>query len=172
MRSQGQLRGATKAVRRFGWVVALAGAVAIGVPLVASASPQATSAAAGGAAYGGVTPQGWPVVIELNRTRKQVVKATIGLTLNCTSGGLVNLPDEYSKLKISKKGKFGASFGPATSNNPDGTTTVFEGSMSGKLNRAKTKLSGKWQLKLTDHAATGAVTDTCDSGSVSWRVKQ
>ena len=172
MRWHGELRGASKVVRRLGWGAALAGAVAIGAPLVASASPQATSAAAAGAVYGGVTPQGWPVVVELNKSRKQVVKATIGLGLNCTSGGLIPLPDEYRKLKISKKGKFGGSFGPAPSHNPDGTTTVFEGSMSGKLNSAKTKLSGKWQFKLTEHAATGAVTDTCDSGSVSWKVRQ
>ena len=73
---------------------------------------------------------------------------------------------------MSKKGKFSASFGPQVNRNDDGTTTDFEGSLRGALNKARTKLSGKWQLKVTDHDASGAVTDTCDSGSVSWKAKQ
>jgi hypothetical protein len=69
------------------------------------------------------------------------VKASIGLSLNCTSGGLINLPDEYSKVRVSKKGKFSAAFGPTPVPNPDGTTTDFQGSMSGKFNASRTKVS-------------------------------
>jgi hypothetical protein len=139
-------------------VLALTGVVAAVVPAAASAK-----------FLGGVTGDGWPVTVEINKSGKQVVRASIGLTLNCTSGGIIPLPDFYKKLKISKKGKFGASFGPETATNPDGTKNVFEGSMSGKANKARTKASGKWQLKITDLSAANVVTDTCDSGSVSWR---
>jgi hypothetical protein len=59
-----------------------------------------------------------------------------------------------------------------TTRNDDGTTTDFEGSVSGAFNKARTKATGKWTFKATDHDATGAVTDTCDSGSVSWSAKQ
>jgi hypothetical protein len=111
------------------------------------------------------------VVVEINKSGKQVVQASIGLNLNCTSGGLLPLPDGYMKLKISKKGKFGSKFGPDTFDNPDGTKTAFESSMSGKVNKARTKASGKWQIKVTDYDAAGTVTDTCDSGSVSWKAK-
>jgi len=38
--------------------------------------------------------------------------------------------------------------------------------------RAKTKITGTWSLTATDHDATGNVTDTCTSGSVSWKAKQ
>jgi hypothetical protein len=168
-------RRASGTLRRLGLVVAAAGVAAVGAPVVASARPQsATLSAAGsaGAAYGGVTPQGWAVVVELNKNRKKVVRATIGLSLNCTSGGLINLPDHYTGMRIGKNRKFGAAFGPQTIRNDDGTTTDFQGSMSGKLNAARTRLSGKWRLTLTDHDAAGAVTDTCDSGSVSWKAKQ
>jgi len=112
-------------------------------------------------------------VVELSKRGTKIVRVTAGLTLNCTpSMGIVNLPDGYSNMRVSKRGKFGASFGPETAPpDKDGTTTTFEGSMSGKLNTARTKASGKWQLKLTDHSATGAVTDTCDSGTVRWKAK-
>jgi hypothetical protein len=59
-----------------------------------------------------------------------------------------------------------------TNRNDDGTTTDFEGTISGSFNKARTKASGKWSFKATDHDAAGAVTDTCDSGSVSWSAKQ
>jgi hypothetical protein len=147
-------------VRRLGLGVALACTIAAAAPTAGQAR-----------VLGGSTSDGWPVIVEINKSGKQIVQASTGLSLNCTSGGLVSLPDGYKKLKVSKKGKFGATFGPATSNNPDGTKTVFEGSMSGKANKKRTKASGEWQLKFTDIAATGAVTDTCDSGSVSWRAK-
>lgn len=82
------------------------------------------------------------------------------------------MADGYSKVRVSKKGKVSTAFGPLVNPNDDGTTTDFEGTVSGALNAPRTKLSGKWQLKVTDHDALGAVTDTCDSGSVSWKAKQ
>jgi len=156
---------------------AAAATLLIGVPLAASASPDgatpnARSAAAAGAVYGGTTSQNFPVVIELNKNRRQVVRAVIAIRLPCTSGGSTVQPDRYAKVSVSRTGKFSTAFGPVVNRNDDGTTTDFEGSASGKLNAARTKLSGKWQLKLTDHDASGAVRDTCDSGSVSWTAKQ
>jgi hypothetical protein len=147
-------------MRRLGLAVVLAGSVAAVGPATASAR-----------VLGGSTSDGWPVVIEINKSGKQVVQASTGVTLNCTSGGLFSVPDGFQKLKISKKGKFGATFGPETADNPDGTKNVFEGSMSGKTNKARTKASGKWQFKVTALDAAGAVTDTCDSGSLRWKAK-
>ena len=168
----------TEALRgRLGWAAALAAALVVGGPLIASASsggatPQARSAAVAGAVFGGVTPQDFPVVIELNKKRSQVVRAVIVVRVTCTSGIGVNVPDSYRRVRVSKTGKFTTSFGPTTNRNDDGTTTDFEGSASGALNAARTKVSGKWQLKVTDHDAAGAVTDTCDSGSLRWNAKQ
>lgn len=143
------------------WSTVVAVVVVAGAPEVASAK-----------ALGGTTRQDWPVVIELNKKGSKVVQATAGVTLDCTpSKASGRLPDVYSNMKVSRKGKFGSSFGPETVPNDDGTSTAFEGSMSGKLNAARTKASGKWQIKVTEHAATGAVTDTCDSGTVRWKAK-
>jgi hypothetical protein len=128
-------------------------------------------AATAGTVLGGRTAQGWPIVIELSKSGSQVVRMSAGLHLTCTSGSIVNLPDEYRKVAVSKAGKFTLSFGPTTRKNDDGTTTDFQGSVTGKLNKARTKATGKWAFKGIDHDAAGAVTDTCDSGNVSWTAK-
>ena len=132
---------------------------------------QATTAAAGGTVYGGATAQQFPIVIEMSKNGKKIVKARIAIRLTCTAGGTVTLSDAYGPLSL-KGSKFTASFGPVTTRNDDGTTTDVEGTISGAFNKARTKASGKWTFKGTDHDGTGAITDTCESGSVSWTVKQ
>jgi hypothetical protein len=159
--------------RRIGLACALAAGALVVAPATAPAKPiGATLAAAGGTVYGGATAQDFPVVIETSKNGRKIVDSTIAIRLTCTSGAAVTVPDGYQGLPVSKKRKFGASFGPMTTRNDDGTTTDFEGSVSGAFNKARTKATGKWTFKATDHDATGAVTDTCDSGSVSWSAKQ
>ena len=155
-------------------------AVSIGaglcVPLAASAShhngPYARAAASAGVTYGGVTSQGWPVVIQFAQKQRRVGQAAIGVSVRCTSGAVANLSDRYTNLPVSTKRKFSASFGPDTQRYDDGTTADFEGSISGALNRTRSKVSGTWRFKVTEYDSAGAVTDTCDSGSVSWTAKQ
>jgi hypothetical protein len=136
------------------------------------AGTRAGAAGVAGTVYGGETAQNLPVVVETSKNGRKVVKAIVAVRLTCTSGGVATLPDRYTALAVSKARKFGVSFGPETVRNDDGTTTDFEGSISGAFNKARTKVSGKWSFKLTDHDASGAVTDTCDSGSVTWSAKQ
>jgi hypothetical protein len=136
------------------------------------AGTRAGAAAAGGTVYGGETAQNLPVVVETSKNGRKVVKAIVAIRLTCTSGAVVTLGDRYVALAVSKTRKFSTSFGPVTNRNDDGTTTDFEGTISGAFNKARTKASGKWSFKATDHDASGAVTDTCDSGSVSWSAKQ
>lgn len=166
----------SRSARQLGGLAAVAITAAAGVPLAASASQHsdglhARSAAATGVVYGGRTPQGWPVMIELKKNQRRVVQAIIGLTLPCTSGEFFYASDRYVNLAVNKKRKFSASFGPDTERNDDGTTTDWEGSFSGSLNRARSRVSGRWQLKVTLYDSAGAVTDTC-SNSVSWTAKQ
>ena len=59
-----------------------------------------------------------------------------------------------------------------TERNDDGTTIDLQGAVSGKFNRSMTSISGTWSFKATEHDATGAVTDTCDSGTINWTAKQ
>jgi hypothetical protein len=166
--------------RRIGGACAVAAAVLAALtvaPLAAAARPDRGSAhavatAAAGTVYGGATAQQFPVVITASKNGRKVVMAHIAIRLNCTSGATITLPDGYRGLSVSKKRKFSAAFGPETNRNADGTTTDLEGTMSGAFNKARTKVSGKWTYTWTDRDASGAVTDTCASGSVSWKAKQ
>jgi hypothetical protein len=163
--------------RRTGGACAVALAVLAVSPLAAAArpdrgAPRAVGAIARGTVYGGATAQQFPVVIGTSKNGRKVVNAHIAIRLTCTSGATVTLPDSYGGLSVNKKRKFGSAFGPETNRNPDGTTTDLQGTMTGAFNKARTKVSGKWTYTWTDHDATGAVTDTCDSGSVSWKAKQ
>jgi hypothetical protein len=176
VRQPGMLRLVSESARRLGWVGAGAAVVVAAVPLTAAAvprraAPRAHSAATVGAVYGGFTSQNYPVVVEFNKSRRRVVRAGVGLHLSCATGGGFSLPDRYADVKVSKKGRFSSSFSD-TERNDDGTTTDLEGSFNGALNKARTKVTGKWTEKTTQRDASGAVTDTCDSGSISWTAKQ
>lgn len=172
------LREVTTDVPRLRRAGVLAIAVLASAPLVAAAAPghdrtpASITAAAAGVVYGGVTPQGFGLMVEVNTTRRQIVRAVTGMQLNCTSGSVVSVPDGWTKLSVSKTGKFKGSFGPLTERNDDGTTLDSEGTVSGKFNSSRTRVSGTWTLKLTPHDAAGAITDTCDSGIVNWTAKQ
>jgi hypothetical protein len=160
---------------RFAVVGAAAGAVLVGSPLmpVASAHPAHARVAAAPSTFGGVTSQGLPIIVDVNASKRQVVRVLTAVDLTCAPSGLVaTVPDGFRRLAVSKQRRFRATFGPQTQRNADGTTTDYQGSMTGRFNRAKTTAAGTWRLTAVDHDATGAVTDTCDSGAVTWRVKQ
>ena len=166
-------RDATR-VRR---AAVLATAVLGATPLVAAAAPHHNSTparistAAVGVVYGGVTDDGFGLMVETNKSGRKIVRMATGLKLRCTSGDTFNMDDGWSSLSI-KKRKFSATFGPETQRNADGTTVDVEGAVTGKFNRSNTSVSGTWSLKGTEHDATGAVTDTCDSGRMNWTAKQ
>ena len=165
----------TRWLRRAGVLAVLALASA---PLVAAAAPRhdraaaTISAAAAGVVYGGVTPQDFGLMVEVKPSGRQIVRAATGIRLTCTSGSFFNVSDGWSRVSVSKKGKFGADFGPEIERNEDGTSIDSEGTFGGKFNRSRTRVSGTWTLKITFRDATGVVTDTCDAGTVSWSAKQ
>jgi hypothetical protein len=156
----------------------LATAVVASTPLVAAAAPRhdstpaRSSAAAAGVVYGGVTPAGFGLMVEVNKSGRKIMRMHTGLRMQCTSGGVFAMPDNWTNLRVSKQRKFSASFGPEVERNDDGTTTDGEGTVSGKFNSSRSSVSGKWSLKLTHRDAAGTVMDTCDSGIVNWKAKQ
>jgi hypothetical protein len=112
------------------------------------------------------------VVVTMNATRRQVVRAVAAVDAKCTSDLALTIPDRFTKLAVTKGGKFRVVYGPYTVRNDDGTTTDWQGRMTGALNDAKTKIVGTWRLIASDHDATGAVTDTCDTGLLTWSARQ
>ncbi len=162
--------------RRVATVGAVASALVVGVPL----APEATAAPGGvrspsaavGSMYGGVTPEGNPVVLEVTADRRRVLRAVTVLRLTCTSGDTGLVTDEYPTFRVSRKGRFTFAFGPDTVRNDDGTTTDFQGRLAGRFNDARTRISGTWSYTITHHDASGAVTDSCTSGTVAWKARQ
>ena len=167
-------------VRFKGWQVTVVGAVAaalvFGSPMipVATAAPASVvtpSATAVGNTYGGVTSQGFPVFVAMTATRRQVVREVAALVLKCQDGARF-VPDRFTRLAVTKGGKFRVVYGPFTQRNDDGTTTDIQGRMTGALNDSKTRIVGTWRMIATYHDAAGAVTDSCDTGLLTWSAKQ
>jgi hypothetical protein len=127
------------------------------------------SAAPSDVVYGGVTPQGWPVVVQLSHDRRTVTKLVVALPLKCGHGAPIVNRDSYAKLKLSKSGRFSDTYGPVTTDNGDGTTTDYRGSVSGTV--AASKIVASSRLSGAFYDATGTLTDTCDSGTVKWTAK-
>jgi hypothetical protein len=142
-------------------------ALAAGTPLGAAGGQPAPSAMV----YGGMTGQQWPVMVELSSDRMLIARSGIGLDLKCASG-YEFLPDSYKGVPVSKTGRIRASYGPVRVDRSDGSFDVFQSRMTGTSNRARTRLAGTWRLVDAEHDATGALTDTCDSGTVHWTAKR
>jgi hypothetical protein len=175
MRRSGFVRG----VSWFGCATGLAAVSLVGSSMTTAATSRhvrapARAAAAAGVVLGGLTAQGLPVVIEVSKDGRHVVRASIAIRLRCTVGGTLTLPDSYGfgRGTTSRKGTFRASFGPQTTRNDDGTTLDLGGTMRGAFNAARSKAAGTWRVQATGHTASGAVTTTCDSRTVRWRAKQ
>jgi hypothetical protein len=159
--------------RRMLAVAALAAVAATG-PIAAAEGAASKAKAAQNFVFGGVTSSGYPVVIRLSRTGKQVVRATIGLELKCQTPGDLTLPDYFEKLPV-KAGKFGVTYGPVEIPGDAATgvsKVVVSGFVKGRVNQARTQIKGTWSQQVIAYSAadpTGAtVLDTCDSGVVSY----
>ena len=159
--------------RRMLAVAALAAVAAAG-PIAAAEGAASKAKAAQNFVFGGVTSSGYPVVIRLSRTGKQVVRAAIGLELKCQTPGDLTLPDVFEKLPIAA-GKFGVTYGPTEIAGDPATgvsKVVVSGFIKGRVNKNRTQIRGTWSLKVLAYSAadpTGAtVLDNCDSGVVSY----
>lgn len=160
---------------------ALASLVAAGPVAVAQGAAAAKTKAkvVQGVVYGGVTAQDYPVVLQLSKTGRQVVKANIVLDMKCKTPPNASLPDSYTKLPVSAAGKFSytAPVARIPANSTTGTPALdVSGTITGQVNKAKTRIKGTWQLKVVAYDPmdpTGmGVLDSCDSGVLHYTAKQ
>jgi hypothetical protein len=160
--------------------VAVLTALAVIGPVAASgAATKKKSKAPASAAvvFGTVTKQGYPVVVELSKSAKKVVRAAIGLELQCGMPPNITLPDAFTNIPI-KAGKFSDAL-PTTHIAPDASigqpAIDVSASISGQLNKAHTAIKGTWQRKVVIYEPsdpTGvAVQDTCET-TVNFTAKQ
>jgi hypothetical protein len=140
--------------------------------VAAGPSAAATKTASPGHVFGGVTPQNWPIVVTLDKSAKKVTRIVIGLDMTCTSNENFGTTDGFTNIKISSKNTFKATFGPQRID-AAGTPADITGAITGRRAKDKRSIKGTWNYKVTFYDAAGTtVTDTCDSGLVSWKAEQ
>lgn len=157
---------------------AVLAAVAVAGPTAVAQSATSKARISQGYVYGGVTASGYPVVIKLSRTGKQVVRATMGLELKCQTPGDLTLPDYFEKLPI-VGGRFGVTYGPQEIAGDPATgisKIVVSGSITGQVNKKLTRIKGTWSQTVVAYSSadpTGAtVLDTCTTGVISYTADQ
>ncbi len=118
-----------------------------------------------GRVFAGVTSQRRPIVVELAANGGSVHHFHIGWQASCRSAGKFSWGDTLIGFPI-VRGRFGDAFSQKYST-PSGGTFVNSYSLRGGISGPRVAGTFRWQE--TDSDATGATTDTCDTGPLSYR---
>jgi hypothetical protein len=155
---------------------ALAPAVAT-LALVATSPMGAELALAGGPSaartftgvYGGMTSNGWPVIAEVSRDGRRLRRIVGAIAADCSQGGGYTIPAQWRDLRISRSGAFRASY--EDTDVADGVEITLSETLTGKLNRARTRITAVWRAAASYRAPDGTV-DVCDSGALRVTLRQ
>jgi hypothetical protein len=112
---------------------------------------------------GGLTSAGWPVMAQVTSDGRRVKRIVGAIYASCSQGGGFATPSQWRDLRISRSGAFKASYHDTAV--VDGDEVTISETLVGKVNRARTKLSGTWRAATTFKEPDGT-TDVCDSGSL------
>ena len=117
---------------------------------------------------GGLTSQDLPVVVRVARNRGVVRRALATLELTCRpSGDDFLIPDDWRGVPISGSGRFRADFSGSPEPVDQNQTVTASGFIRGRFSRGRTTVAGSWGATWVYRDATsGAVADTCTSGTV------
>jgi hypothetical protein len=101
-----------------------------------------------------------------------VARIVIGLDMTCTSNENFGTTDGFTDVKLNSKNRFKATFSPQKID-AAGTPAQIEGAITGRRSKDRRSIKGTWSYKVTFFDAAGTtVTDTCESGLVSWKAEQ
>ncbi|MEA2383701.1 MAG: hypothetical protein QOH72_3672 [Solirubrobacteraceae bacterium] len=119
----------------------------------------------------GLSSQQQPVLVRFSVDGTAVARALTTLHFTCTSGADFYQPDEFRKLRLSTRRHFRASFTLPPQTVDPTTSVVVSGSVIGQVDRAHSRASGTWrQTAVERNPSTNAVTDTCNTGLISFSV--
>jgi hypothetical protein len=119
--------------------------------------------------YAGSTSQSEPVVVRVVAKPRRVRDVLVSWeTQTCTAGGYYRFPDLFGNFRLSRSGAFGDPFTQDYAMD-DGGKRVFAYKVSGRV--SKTTARGTLQVTVTDTDATGAQTDACDTGGITWSAR-
>lgn len=124
-----------------------------------------------GVMFGGLTSQDWPIVIRITANGKKVAETVAGVDASNDEYQLV-LPDGFRNLPISKKGRFGMTWGPQKVDFGQGYIADCSGQIRGTFSRNRSKASGLWTYRAVVHDPAGAIVAVHDTGVVTWSARQ
>lgn len=132
--------------------------------------PVATAASVqdGTSVFAGFTSQHWPSFFRISKNSKRLVIASAALDMKCVSGNQFTIWFEFVGVPIAH-GKLHARYTMPSTSVAGGATVSGTSSLTARLDRPHSILSGTWRVYLTYVAATGP-TDQCDSGLVRFTV--
>lgn len=142
----------------------IVGAVAIspmGAEVARAEAPSAASATV--TMYGGTTDDGWPVFAQVTRNGRMIKRIVGAIAADCTQGGTLVVPSEWRNVPISRARTFRTAYDD--SDTVDGVEVTVSETLSGKLNRAHTRISAKWHATATFRSQDGTV-NICDTGTL------
>lgn len=131
-----------------------------------SGSVKWTASRAVGRIFGGKTSQGQPVVVRVDRARRNVSDLMIGWgSRRCVPDGYLAFGERFADFPL-KNRRFGDAF---TQDFPmeDGSKRTYAYDVGGTV--AKSAARGSLRVQVTQTDAAGAQTMSCDTGTVSWR---
>jgi hypothetical protein len=152
-------------------LVSVVGLIAVSpMGAVALASePEGIISARGVNVLGGLTSQRFPVMIEVSKNGRQIKRAAAGINLPCSMGGSVTFPDRWTRITVSRRGSFKATYRDAFTD--EGAVVTVSDSLEGKLNASRTVVTGRWRNTMVSREPNGTV-ETCDSGSVRFSARR
>jgi hypothetical protein len=124
------------------------------------------AAAALGRVFGGVTSQDLPVVIELSKGGSSVRHMHFGWDATCKPDGLFEFGDTLLNLRLTND-RFGGAFAFDV-NQPEGEKLRLAYTLRGTL--LGTRARGTLRVRATARDAAGAVTTSCDTRAITWKV--
>lgn len=155
--------------RRAKWIrAAFVVAVVIAAHALNGSSAQAATIPPRTIVLAGFTPQHYPVFFKISSDRKMLLAGGIAISMTCTSGATVVVPDAFARIPIHPNGTVHAAFSSPTIVT-NGTTTQGNDALSARLNPKHSQLSGTWQLAVNYGFADGT-SDHCDSGPVHFKL--
>lgn len=142
------------------------GAVAIspvGAEVALADGPSAASATV--AMYGGTNAGGWPVFAQVTRNGRMIKRIVGAIAADCTQGGMLVVPSEWRNVPISRARTFRTAY--HDTDTVEGVEVTMSETLSGRLNRARSRMSAKWRATATFRSPDGTV-DTCDTGTLGF----
>ncbi|HJS94459.1 MAG TPA: hypothetical protein VJ741_09360 [Solirubrobacteraceae bacterium] len=115
----------------------------------------------------GFTSQHYPLFFRISSDGKMLLGGGIAISMSCTSGADIVVPDAFARVPIHAKGRLHAGFSSPTIIT-NGTTTQETDALSATLSPKHSQLTGTWQLAVNYGFADGT-SDQCASGPVRFK---